>query len=429
MNLIGIFTLAALIFEFVLHRLSEALNLRSASAKVPDAFRDLYDSQRYARAQAYLKARTRFVWISSGVFLAATLAFWLGGGFGILDEAVRSLHLGPVLSGLIYVGALWIGRSILAVPFQAYTVFVIEERFGFNRTNLKTFLADGVKTLLVSVLIGAPLLAGVLALFEYAGPRAWLYGWALAVFFMTGIQFVAPRFILPLFNKFTPLAEGELRAAIFHYARSIRFPLENVFVMDGSRRSTKSNAFFTGFGKHRRIALFDTLIRAHTIPELVAILAHETGHYRKKHVLKNLAISVVLSGALLFAFSFALRSPALFEAFFVKQPSVYVGLVLFALLLRPFDLLLSLVLNRVSRSHELEADRFAVETTHDRNALVNALKKLSADNLSNLSPHPLHVALSYSHPPIQQRIRTIENIPAASRVSIDTPDRRGKPEF
>jgi STE24 endopeptidase len=414
MNLIGIFTLAALFFEFVLHRLSEALNLRSASAQVPDAFRDLYDAQRYARAQAYLRVRTRFVWISSGVFLAATLAFWLGGGFGILDEAVRSLHHGPVLCGLIYVGALWIGRSILAVPFQAYTVFVIEERFGFNRTNLKTFLADGVKAMVVSVLIAAPLLAGVLALFEYAGPRAWLYGWALAVFFMAGIQFVAPRFILPLFNKFTPLEEGELRAAIFHYARSIRFPLENVFVMDGSRRSTKSNAFFTGFGKHRRIALFDTLIRAHTIPELVAILAHETGHYRKKHVLKNLALGAVFSGVVLFAFSFALRFPALFEAFFVKQPSVYAGLVLFSLLLQPFDLLLGLVLNRVSRSHELEADRFAVETTNDRNALVNALKKLSADNLSNLSPHPLHVALSYSHPPIQQRIRSIENIPDRS---------------
>jgi len=282
------------------------------------------------------------------------------------------------------------------------------------------------KALVVSVLIGAPLLAGVLALFEHAGPRAWLYGWALAVFFMAGIQFVAPRLILPLFNKFTPLDEGELRAAIFHYTRSIRFPLENVFIMDGSRRSTKSNAFFTGFGKHRRIALFDTLIRAHTVPELVAILAHETGHYRKKHVLKNMAFGAVLSGALLFAFSFALRSPILFEAFFVEQPSVYAGLVLFSLLLRPFDLLLSLLLNIVSRSHELEADRFAVETTNDRNALVSALKKLSADNLSNLSPHPLHVALSYSHPPIQQRIRSIENIPAASSVSIETPDRDRK---
>jgi len=422
MNTVGIFILSALIFEFALHRLAEALNLRSASAEVPEAFKDLYDLQRYARTQDYLRARTRFAGISSAVILAATLAFWLGGGFGFLDDGVRSLEYGPILSGLLYVGALWAGRSILAFPFYAYGVFVIEERFGFNRTSLKTFLADGLKTLVVSVLIGAPLLAGVLALFEYAGPRAWLYGWALTVAFMTGIQFVAPRFILPLFNKFTPLEQGELRAAIFRYARSIRFPLENVFVMDGSRRSTKSNAFFTGFGKHRRIALFDTLIRAHTIPELVAILAHETGHYRKRHVLKNLASGAAYSGLLLFAFSFTLRFPILFETFLVERPSVHAGLVLFSLLLQPFDLLPGMMLNLVSRAHEREADRFAVETTNDKGALVSALKKLSAGNLSNLSPHPLHVALSYSHPPIQQRIRSIEDIPAASSVSIDTPE-------
>jgi STE24 endopeptidase len=426
MNMVGIFILFALIFEFALHRLSEALNLRSASASVPDAFKEFYDSQRYAQAQDYLRVRTRSAWLSSAVFLAATLAFWLCGGFGVLDEWVRSLGLGPVLSGLIYVGALLIGRSILAVPFQAYTVFVIEERFGFNRMNLKTFIADGVKALAVSVLLGAPLLAGVLVFFERAAPRAWLYGWAFVVLFMAGIQFVAPRLILPLFNKFTPLDEGELRAAIFDYARSIRFSLENIFVMDASRRSTKSNAFFTGFGKHRRIVLFDTLIRAYTIPELIAILAHETGHYRKKHVLKNLAIGALHSGALLFAFSFALGSPILFETFFVEQPSVYAGLVSFALLIRPFELLVGLLLNLVSRTHEREADRFAVETTKDRNVLVSSLKKLSADNLSNLSPHPLHVALSYSHPPIQQRIRSIEDMPAPSSLSIDEPGRRGR---
>jgi STE24 endopeptidase len=234
---------------------------------------------------------------------------------------------------------------------------------------------------------------------------------------MVGIQFVAPRFILPLFNAYTPLEAGELRAAIFRYADSIGFPIENVFVMDGSRRSTKSNAFFTGFGKHRRIALFDTLIRAHTIPELVAILAHEIGHYRKKHILKNLALSVVLSGALLCALSFSLRSPLLFEAFFVEQASVYAGLVCFSLLLQPVELLLSLPLNRVARSHEREADRFTVETTHDSAALVSALKKLSADNLANLSPHPLYVALNYSHPPIQQRIRHLDTIPGAGNLS------------
>jgi STE24 endopeptidase len=407
MNSVGILILTALILEFALHRLAEALNLKSASAEVPDDFRQLYDPQRYARSQEYLKARTRLAWLSAAVNLSVTLVFWLSGGFGWLDDGVRSLGHGSILSGLIYVGALLLGRSLLAAPFQAYAVFMIEARFGFNRTSVKSFLADGAKALLVSGLIGAPLLAGVLALFEHARPQAWVYGWALVLFFMVGIQFVMPRFILPLFNKFTPLEEGELRAAIFDYVRSIRFPLENIFVMDASRRSTKSNAFFTGFGKHRRIALFDTLIRSHSIPELVAILAHETGHYRKKHVLKNLAIGALQIGVVFLAFSFILCSPILFEAFFVERPSVYVGLVLFSLLLRPFDFGAGLLLNHVSRRHEREADRFAVETTHDRNALVSALKKLAADNLSNLSPHPLHVALSYSHPPIQQRIRWI----------------------
>jgi STE24 endopeptidase len=416
MNPLGLVVLAALVLTFALRRLAEALNLSSASAAVPEDFKGFYDSQRYGRAQAYLKARTRFAGISSAVYLGATLAFWFWGGFGFLDEGVRSLALGPVLSGLIYVGALLAAQSLLAVPFQAYSVFVIEERFGFNRTSLGTFLADGIKALALSALIGAPLLAGVLALFEYAGPRAWWLVWALTVLVMVVIQFVAPRWILPLFNRFTPLEEGELRTAILAYARATRFPLENVVVMDGSRRSTKRNAFFTGFGRYRRIALFDTMIRAHTIPEIVAILAHETGHYRKRHLVKNMALGAAHSGAVFCAFSFALQSPSLFDAFAVEPPSVYTGLVLFALLLPPVDLALGVLLNLVSRAHERAADRFAVETTQDRSALVSALKKLAADSLSNLSPHPLHVALSYSHPPIQQRIRAIEAIPAAASL-------------
>jgi STE24 endopeptidase len=420
MNPIGIFILAAMILEFALYRWAEALNLRSAGAAVPEDFREFYDAQRYARAQAYLKARTRLAGAASGFFLAATLAFWLSGGFGCLDAMVRSLGLGPVLSGLVYIGALLLARAILAGPFQAYAVFVIEERFGFNRTTLATFLLDGVKALVLSVLIGAPLLAGLLALFAHAGPHAWFYTWMLAVLFMAGIQFAAPRFILPLFNQFTPLEEGELRTAVLDYARSIRFPLENVFVMDGSRRSTKGNAFFTGCGRHRRIALYDTLIRAHTTAELLAVLAHEVGHYRRHHLLKQLALGAVQTGVLLFAFSAARRWPPLFEAFFVPEPSVYAGLVAFALLIRPLEPMLGLVLNALARSFEREADRFAVETTRDGGALASALKKLSAENLANLSPHPLHVALSYSHPPVRERIRAIETsaapIRAAARV-------------
>jgi STE24 endopeptidase len=412
MNLIATIIVAALVFEFGLRLLSEALNLKTAACEMPEDFKGVYDEPRYARSQAYLRAQTRFGWVSGAFFLALTLAFWFGGGFRFLDDGVRSLGLGPVLSGLIFVGALSLGRGVLAVPFRLYAVFVIEERFGFNRMSLKTFLADGVKSLALSVLMGAPLLAGVLALFEHAGPGAWAYAWALAAVFMVGLQFIAPRFILPLFNKFSPLDEGELRTAIFDYARSLRFPLENVFVMDGSRRSTKSNAFFTGFGRHRRIALFDTLIRAHTTPELIAVLAHETGHYQKKHVLKTLALGLIHTGAVLFAFALAAGRPALFEAFQIEQPSVYAGLVFFAFLLQPVELVLGVFLNRLSRSRELEADRFAVETTGDKASLANALKKLAADNLSNLCPHPLHVALNYSHPPIQARIRAIEVLPA-----------------
>jgi STE24 endopeptidase len=411
MNALGLIALVALIGEFGLRALSEALNLRAARAALPPAFRDAYDPLRYDRAREYLRARTRLGWVSSAFFLALTIAFWLGGGFRILDDWVRGFGLGPVPSGLLYIGTLALARALLGVPFQTVAVFVIEKRFGFNRTRPTTFLTDGLKALLLSLLIAGPLLSGVLALFEYAGPLAWAYGWALAALFALVIQLIAPRWILPLFNTFSPLPEGELRAAIFAYARSLRFPLENVFVMDGSRRSTKSNAFFTGFGKHRRIALFDTLIQAHTTPELIAVLAHETGHYKKKHVLKMLALGMLHTGALLFVFSLVVRLPALFEAFFVERPSVYAGLIFFALLLRPAELVAGVLMNRVSRGHELEADRFAVETTGTRGALVTALKKLSADNLASLSPHPLYVALNYSHPPLQERIRAIEAIP------------------
>jgi STE24 endopeptidase len=411
MNALGYVVLAALLADFSLRRLAEALNLQASRAELPAAFRDVYDPGRYGRARDYLRARTRFGWLSAAFFMALTLAFWFGGGFGVLDGWVRAAGMGSVASGLLYIGAILLARAALAVPFQAYAVFVIEERFGFNRTRFKTFVADGLKGLLLALVLGGPLLAAVLLLFEHAGQFAWAACWALAALFALGMQIIAPRWILPLFNTFSPLEEGPLRAAIFDYARSIRFPLENVFVMDGSRRSTKSNAFFTGFGRHRRIALFDTLIRAHTIPELVAVLAHETGHYRKRHVLKGLALGLLHTGVLLFGFSLAARSPALFEAFYVAQPSVYAGLVIFALVLQPLELLLGALVNRVSRAHERAADRFAVETTGDRKALAAALKKLSTDNLSTLSPHPLYVALNYSHPPIQERIRAIERRP------------------
>ncbi len=414
MNVVGSLVLAALIGEFGLRVLSETLNLKAAGAGIPTALRDTFDPRRYRRTRDYLQARTRLGWASGAFFLALTLAFWFGGGFRILDEWVRTVGVGPLPSGLLYIGTIVLARSLLAVPFQAFAVFVIEERFGFNRTRLSTFLSDGLKALALSLLLGGPLLVGVLALFEYAGPYAWAYCWALAALFMFAVQFIAPRWIMPLFNTFSPLPEGALRTAIFEYARSIRFPLENVFIMDGSRRSTKGNAFFTGFGKHRRIALFDTLTQTHTVPELIAVLAHETAHYKKGHVLKTLVFEMIHIGVLLFLFSLLVRLPVLHETFLVERPSVYASLVFFTLLLQPAELILGVIMNRVSRAHEMEADHFAVETTGTKSAFVNALKKLSADNLSNISPHPLYVALNYSHPPLLARIRAIEAIPCGS---------------
>jgi STE24 endopeptidase len=400
--------LAALIADCALGALAEALNLRAAGGEVPAELRDVLSPQGRRLARDYLRARTRLEWAAAAALLAATLAVWLAGGFQALDESVRAAGLGPVPTGLLFVAAVALGRALLALPFQAYAVFGVEERFGFNRTRPATFVADRLKMVFVAAALGGPVLAGVLALFEYAGPHAWLYGWVLAALCLAAMQVVLPRWVLPLFNRFTPLPDGELRRAIFGYARAVGFPLDNVFVIDGSRRSTKRNAFFTGFGRHRRIVLFDTLVKAHTVPELIAVLAHEMGHDRRRHVLKNLAISLLHTGAMLGALSFVLRRPALFEAFFVAQPSVYAGLVLFAVAVKPLETAFGVLLNRVSRAHELEADRFAAETTGAPEALASALKKLHADNLANLTPHPLAVALGCTHPPLAARLRALQ---------------------
>ena len=301
-------------------------------------------------------------------------------------------------------------RTLLSLPFNIYDTFVIEERFGFNKTTPLVFMTDLFKGLGLGIVIGVPILAGVLAFFEYAGALAWLYCWIALTLVTLFLQFIAPTWIMPLFNKFTPLEDGELRESIMAYARRAEFPLENLFVMDGSKRSTKSNAFFTGFGKHKRIALFDTLIAAHAVPELVAVLAHEIGHYKKKHILQGMLISIAHSGVMLFLLSIFLHHQGLFDAFYVKQPSIYAGLIFFGMLYSPIELVISLAMNFLSRRNEYEADRFAIETTPDAEPFIAALKTLSVQNLSNLTPHPFHVALTYSHPPVLQRIQAIRRL-------------------
>lgn len=411
MNLIAAIILTSLVLEFVLHLIADGLNLKSSQQETPELLKGIYDPERYRNAQAYLRARTFWGWCSGAFFLAATLGFWFSGGFSFLDLWVRSFAPGPVTAGLAYIGGIALLRFILSVPFRAYSIFGIENRFGFNTTAWRTFFLDGIKAVLLSLALGGPLLALILWLFEYAGSFSWLYCWVGISFFMFCMQWMASRWILPLFNTYAPLGAGSIRSAIQDYARSVRFPLENIFVMDGSRRSTKGNAFFTGFGQHRRAALFDTLVASHPTSELVAIFAHEVGHYKKHHTIISLVLGVLQTGVLLFLFSRVVSSHELFRAFGVEQPSLYAGLVFFALLYSPLDFVLRLVLNALSRRHELEADRFAVETTGDRQSLAEALKKLSSRNLSHLTPHRFYVILNYTHPPLLDRIRWIQDMP------------------
>lgn len=408
MNGVAVLILAALLLEFLLELIADVLNLRALKDRPPEGFEDVFDPERYQKSQQYLRANTRFGWISGGFDLLVLLFFWFGGGFAWLDEWTRSLGGGEVWTGLVFVGILMAGRSLLHLPFGIYNTFVLEERFGFNRTTPKTFVMDRLKGMTLSVAIGGPLLAAILAFFAHFGPEAWLPCWLAVTGFSLLLQFVAPAWIMPLFLKFEPLEDGELRTAILDYADSADFPLTNVSVVDGSRRSAKSNAFFTGFGKNKRVALFDTLIERHTVPELVAVLAHEVGHYKRKHILQNMAIGIVQTGIMFFLFSRFISWPPLFEAFFIDTPSVHAGLVFFGMLFSPINFFLGIGMQLLSRKNEYEADEFAVQTTGDGSAMIEALKKLSAHNLSNLGPHPLYVFLHYSHPPIVERVRAIQ---------------------
>lgn len=410
MNAIAVIILVALVAEFLLQIFSDLLNLRHSTTALPESFQDIYDRDRYAESQKYLKVNTHFGWIDSGVSLIILLCFWFIGGFNRLDILTREIGNGPVISGLIFIGTLLIVRAVVDLPFSIYHTFVIEERFGFNKTDRKTFILDRLKGLCIAVILGGSLLAGVLAFFEYAGKDAWWYCWIAVTVFMLFIRFIAPTWIMPLFNKFTPLEDGDLRKQLMDYAKKIRFPLKNVFLMDGSRRSSKSNAFFTGFGGNKRIVLFDTLVSHTTVPELVAVMGHEMGHYKLKHIWTGTLIGILHAGILFYLLSLFLSVPALFEAFFMDTPSVYAGLIFFGMLFSPIELVLGILMQLHSRRNEFQADRFAVETTGNPKALSEALKKLSVRNLANLTPHPFYVFLNYSHPPILNRLEGIEKI-------------------
>ena len=407
MNIYALIVLVALLGELALSVVTSLLNIRAMGPTVPDEFRSIYDEQTYARSQEYTRARTRFGLVHSAFSLATLLLFWQLGGFGWLDRVCWAIGLGPVSTGLLFIGALAAGSTASGLPFRVYSTFVVEEQFGFNRTTARTFVLDLLKGLALGAVLGGSLLALVLFFFEWAGPLAWLWCWSAAAAFMLAAQFVAPTWIMPLFNTFSPLDSGELKDALIAYARAARFPLDGIFVIDGSRRSAKANAFFTGFGRRKRIALFDTLIEKQSTPELVAVVAHEVGHHKRRHILKDLTLRLAHTGALFWLLSLFLDRQGLFEAFAVPAPSIHAGLVFFGLLFSPIELVLSVLVNLFSRRYEFEADAFAAGTTGSGEPLITALKKLSADSLSNLTPHPMQVFLHHSHPPVLERIAAL----------------------
>jgi STE24 endopeptidase len=409
MNPFFVVILCAILIEYAAGVVANLLNLRSLQWEIPAELEGVYPPEDYRKSQEYIRTNTRFDFAASTFSLVVLLSFWFAGGFNYLDQIVRSWGFTPVLSGLFYIGILLAGYTLLRLPFGIYHTFVIEQRFGFNRTTRRTFLMDRIKNLSLAALVGGALLSGILALFEYAGYHAWIYCWIAVAVFSLVLEYVEPTWIMPLFNKFTPLEPGELREAILNYARSLDFPVKNVFVMDGSKRSSKSNAFLLGFGRNKRIALVDTLIKNHTVPELVAVLAHEIGHYKKKHILQGTIINIAHFALLFFILSIFLGSPGLYDAFYMEQQSVYSGILFVALLYTPLEMIISVLTHALSRKNECEADRFAADNIEHRQHLRDALKKLYAGHFANLTPHPFYVVLNDSHPPLLQRIRAIRH--------------------
>lgn len=407
MNTYALIILVFILINLLLDIISEWLNLRYLSEKVPDEFVGIYDEEVYKKSQHYTRETTRFGLLTGCLSTIALLLFWWLGGFALSDEFARSLGYNSILTGLVFFGILIGLQSIFSFPFSIYSTFVIEEKYGFNRTTWKTFILDRLKGILLGLLLGIPLISGILWFFESAGEFGWIIALGVVIVFSLIIQFIAPIWIMPLFNKFTPLDNNDLKTAILNYAESVQFSLKDIFIIDGSKRSNKANAFFTGFGKNKRIALYDTLVEKQTIEEIVAVVAHEIGHYKKKHIILMTVSSFLQTGIMFYLLSIFLTHQGLFEAFGLTQSSVYAGLIFFSLLYSPIETILSIIGNMLSRKHEFEADEYSVKTYPHQESLISALKKLSVQNLSNLTPHPFFVFLSYSHPPVVERIKAM----------------------
>jgi STE24 endopeptidase len=396
-----------IVFDFLFDRLIDYLNIRRWSNILPQELRGIYDEHKYRTSQDYQKENMRFKLIISFLSFALILVFLFNDGFAWLDAFVRQLTQHPILMALLFFGIIGLVSDLLGIPFDLYGTFVIEEKYGFNRTTITTWITDKLKGWAIAVVVGGVILSLLVWFYTVAGSLFWFYTWLLLTAFSIFMVMFYSSLIVPLFNKQTPLQPGELRDAIEAFARKAGFKLDNIFVIDGSKRSSKANAYFSGLGTKKRIVLYDTLINDHTTEELVAILAHEIGHYKKNHVVKGMVISVIHTGVMLYLLGWFIHLPELSGALGVQTSSFHIGVIAFGLLYSPISTLLGIAGNVLSRRHEYQADAFAA-THYKTEPLQSALKRLSVNNLSNLRPHPLHVFVNYSHPPLLKRLEHLE---------------------
>ena len=417
-NLMAVVIVVCLFGLWKLELIATLLNLKAFPASVPTAMEGWLTPEKLDQGRDYLRVNARFGIIQSAFSLTLLLVFWTLGGFGWLDGLSRALAPNELVAGLVFISALVVGQGLLDLPFAYYDTFVIEESFGFNRATLGTFIMDRVKGVVLGALLGLPLLAAVLWIFNQV-EHAWLWAWVVVTGFQLVLTYLAPTLIMPLFNKFTPMPDGPLKQAIEDLGERCGFPLTGVFVMDGSKRSTKANAFFTGLGKRKKIALFDTLIEKSTTDELLGVLAHEIGHFRCGHIKQRLAMGILQTAAIFYLLGLAINPQGgfarqLFDAFGVHTISPQVGLVLFSLLLQPVSKLLGVLANAWSRKHEFEADAYAANATGSGAPLAEALRKLSTDHLSHPAPAKLRVWLDYSHPPLLRRLEALGRVEVVS---------------
>ncbi len=396
-----------LVADFIFERILEYLNSTQWSDQLPKEVNDIYDDEKYRQQQAYEKVNFRFSLVSSSFSFVVMLLMFLLAGFAWVNNLALSVSANPILTALVFFGILMLASDLINTPFSVYDTFVIEEKFGFNKTTPKTFVLDKFKGYLLGAIIGGGLLALIIYLYQLTTTSFWIYAWLVISGFSVFMVLFYSNLIVPLFNKQTPLPEGELKSAIENFAAKAGFKLDNIYVIDGSKRSTKANAYFTGFGAKKRVVLYDTLINDMTTNELVAVLAHEIGHYKKHHVLWSLLLGILQTGIVLFIFSLFVGSPELSAALGVETPSFHIGLIAFGILYSPISMITGLAMNIFSRKNEYQADAFAAQYFSSEE-LASALKKLSVKNLSNLRPHPAYVFFHYSHPTLLQRLEALK---------------------